>query len=154
MKARGHVCLTVWSEVPRRAGSMTSNDSGCGSNRKSEADSLANKFDRLKSEIWKEYGNYTVLDARKAARHCRETMEAYRRLALNTMIWAWMTLMQKRRRCIVHTGECLRATQSCSWLLLLNMHICLLQMFLPQEPRYLPHARLIVTSETELKEKR
>ena len=32
-------------------------------------------------EIWKEYGNYTVLDSRKAARHCRETMEAYRRLA-------------------------------------------------------------------------
>ena len=34
-----------------------------------------------KNEIWKEYGTYTLLDVRKAARHCRETMEAYLRLA-------------------------------------------------------------------------
>ena len=42
---------------------------------------LNGKLAKLKTELWKEYGNYTVLDARKAARHCRETMEAYRRLA-------------------------------------------------------------------------
>ena len=42
---------------------------------------LNGKLAKLKQEIWKEYGNYTVLGSRKAARHCRETMEAYRRLA-------------------------------------------------------------------------
>ena len=42
---------------------------------------LNGKLAKLKQEIWEEYaeyGNYTVLDSRKAARHCRETMEAYR----------------------------------------------------------------------------
>ena len=45
---------------------------------------LNGKLANLKREIWKEYGNYTVLDSRKAARHCRETMEAYRRLSAKT----------------------------------------------------------------------
>ena len=42
---------------------------------------LNGKLAKLKTELWEEYGKYTLLDARKAARHCRETMEAYRRLA-------------------------------------------------------------------------
>ena len=42
---------------------------------------LTGKLAKLQSEIWKAYSLYTVLDARKAARHCRETMEAYLRVA-------------------------------------------------------------------------
>lgn len=45
---------------------------------------LTGKLAKLKSEIWRVYGQYTVLDARKAARHCRETATAYRRLEAQT----------------------------------------------------------------------
>ena len=42
---------------------------------------LTGKLAKLQSEIWKAYSLYTVLDAHKASRHCRETMGAYRRVA-------------------------------------------------------------------------
>ena len=77
MKARGHVCLfgvkfhaelahieRFWMWLKQKIRGR-----------------LTGKLAKLRTEIWKEYGTYTVLDSRKAARHCRETMEAYRRLA-------------------------------------------------------------------------
>ena len=42
---------------------------------------LTGKLVNLKAQIWLAYKSYTVLDARRAARHCRETMNAYRSLA-------------------------------------------------------------------------
>ena len=77
MKARGHVCLfgvkyhAELAHIERFWMWLKGKIRG----------RLNGKLAKLKVEIWKEYGNYTVLDSRKAARHCRETMEAYRRLA-------------------------------------------------------------------------
>ena len=75
---------------------------------------LNGKLAKLKTELWKEYGNYTVLDARKAARHYRETMEAYRRLAeqsdlgLNDLDNEQMKVYSTHRR--VFDANCNHAT--------------------------------------------